>query len=312
MPDIGTLDPVAIRELWAGEAKDFTPWLAERADLMGKALGLDLVHEETEVTVGRYSADILFRDVDTKRPVVVENMFGSTDHDHLGKLITYAAGLDAAYAVLLATEFREEHRAALDWLNRVSAEGFAFFGVVLEAWRIGDSLPAPRLHVEVKPDGWLRSFRATRSEPTAYRRFWTEFLPAFRAAHRDWSNRRNPSTGQWMGFASGCSWCGYHAAFCKADGRYRLRAEVYIDTGNKETTKEAFDKLHAQKQPIEQSVGEALEWDRLDNRQGSRISLYFDGDMRITQEDRWPDAQAWLVSAMGKMRAAFGPAIQEI
>lgn len=116
-----------------------------------------------------------------------------------------------------------------------------------------------------------------------------------------------------MSFASGSSWWWYNATFCKlAEGRYRLRAEVYIDTNDKETTKEVFDKLYAQKQQLEQSVGEALEWDRLDRKRASRISLYFDGDMRITQEDRWPAAIEWLVSAMGKMRATFGPAIQEL
>ena len=94
--------------------------------------------------------------------IVVENMFGATDHDHLGKLITYAAGLGAHYAVLLAPEFREEHRSVLNWLNSVSADDFGFFGVVLEAWRIGDSLPAPRLRVDVKPDSWGRSVRAAR------------------------------------------------------------------------------------------------------------------------------------------------------
>ena len=143
MSDLGTLIPVGVREMWEDEARDFTPWLADHADLLGEAVGMDLLHERTEAAVGRYSADLIFREVSTDRLVVVENMFAPTDHDHLGKLITYAAGLGASYAVLISSEFREEHRSALTWLNSVSADDFGFFGVVLEGWRIGESLPAP-------------------------------------------------------------------------------------------------------------------------------------------------------------------------
>ena len=188
MDGIGTLSPVDIREVWADEARDFSPWLAENVDLLGEALGMDLLHEQTEAAVGRYSADLVFREESTNRPVVVENMFGATDHDHLGKLITYAAGLEAGYAVLLAPELRDEHRSALTWLNSISTDDFGFFGIVLEAWRIGDSDPAPRLRVEVKPDDWSRSVQAARSSELtetqqAYQRFWGEFLPMFRDAY---------------------------------------------------------------------------------------------------------------------------------
>ena len=165
MIDLGELSPVNVREVWPDESRDFTPWLAENADLLGDALGMDLLHEQTEAPVGRYSADLVFRDVSSDRLVVVENMFDATDHDHLGKLFTYAGGLGASYAVLISTEFREEHRSALNWLNSISSEDFGFFGVVLEVCRIGDSLPAPCLRVEVKPDGWRRSVRAAAPAP---------------------------------------------------------------------------------------------------------------------------------------------------
>ena len=314
MGDLGTLSPVSVREVWADESKDFTPWLAENADQFGEALGMDLIHEQTEAAVGRYSADLVFREVSTDRFVVVENMFDPTDHDHLGKLITYAAGLGARYAVLLSPEFREEHRSALSWLNSVSADDFGFFGVVLEAWRIGDSPPAPRLRVEVKPDSWGRSVRAARviSEPSererTYQRFWGEFLPAFRNRYPGWTRAFAPRKGHWMTFPSSRSGLRYSAAFCRPDGRFRLRAEAYIDTGDKAV----FDALHHRKQQIEEAVGENLEWDRIDNRRASRVSLYFPEEIRVTDEERWPEALSWLVEAMGRMRDAFNPALQEL
>lgn len=312
---LGILSALNVREVWPDEAKDFTPWLAGKADLLSEALGMDLVHRETEAGVGRYSADLVFHEESTQKTVVVENMFAPTDHDHLGKLITYAAGLEAGYAVLVSPEFREEHRSALNWLNSISGEDFGFFGVVIEAWRIGESPPAPRLRVEVKPDGWRRTVKAVTGESSTQvvaRRFWAEFLPVLREEHPAWG-RRTPNTSAMLFFPSGRSGLRYAATFCRPDGRtYRLRAEAYIDTGDIETTKGLFDKLFLQKARIEDSVGTSLEWDRIDGKRGSRISLYFPETIRISEEERWPEAREWLIDAMGKMRDAFAPELDAL
>ena len=318
MEGIGTLSPVDVRKVWTDEARAFTPWLAENADLLGEALGMDLLHEETEAAVGRYSADLVFREESTNRLVVVENLFGPSDHDHLGKLIVYAAGLEAGYAVLLAPEFRDEHRAALDWLNSISAEDFGFFGVVLEAWRIGDSPPAPRLRVDVKPNNWSRSVQSARSAgltdtQQAFLRFWGEFLPAFKEVHPGWTRATAPQKVNWMSFPSARSrLLVYSASFCRTARGYGLRAEAYIDTGDQTTTKRAFDDLREKQPQIVQTVGEELDWDRLDDRRASRISLYFPDRLRVTDEERWPEARAWLIQAMGKMRSAFDPVLEEL
>ena len=318
MDDLGTLSPVGVRDVWSGESREFTPWLAENADLLGEALGMDLAHEQTEAPVGRYSADLVFREASRDELVVVENTFGPTDHDHLGKLITYAAGLGASYAVLISPEFRDEHRSALTWLNSVSGDDFGFFGVVLEAWRIGDSRPAPRLRVDVKPDDWGRSVRAANSGSSegerTYQRFWREFLPAFRDRYPDWTRSVTPGKRSWMSFPSSrSSLLRYSASFCRPDGRRpRLRAEAYIDTGDAETVKAAFDDLHHQKERIENAVGQALDWDRIDHRRASRISLYFLDEIRVTESERWPEARDWLIEAMGRMREAFNPAVQDL
>lgn len=316
MDGVGTLSPVDVREVWATEAGDFTPWLAENAELLGEALGMDLVHEQTEAAVGRYSADLVFREGSTDRVVVVENLFSPSDHDHLGKLIVYAAGLEAGYAVLLAPDFRDEHRAALDWLNSISAEDFGFFGIVLEAWRIGDSPPAPRLRVDVKPNNWSRSVQSARSAglteiQQARLRFWSEFLPAFKEAHPGWTRATAPRTEYWMTFPSARSGLAKYSAAFVAPKR-RLRVEVYIDTGDQKTTKRAFDALREKQRQIDQTMGEELDWDRLDERRASRISLYFPGEIRVADEERWPEARDWLIQAMGKMRGTFDPVLREM
>lgn len=136
MPNLSSLQRVDLREVWPHEANDFTPWLEDNIDTLGDVLGLDLEVEAREASVGPFSLDLLARDLGSNRRVVIENQLDATDHGHLGKLLTYAAGFDASVVVWLVREFRPEHRATLDWLNHRTGEDTAFFGVVVEAWKI--------------------------------------------------------------------------------------------------------------------------------------------------------------------------------
>ena len=318
MQHIGKLLAVDVTKVWDDEPNGFTPWLEKNTDYLGEALGMDLRHEQTEVPVGKYRADLLFLDVTSDKRVVVENMFNETDHDHVGKLLTYAAGLDAAYAVLIAPSFRAEHRSALNFLNHISKEDFGFFGLVLEAWKIGESLPAPHLRVEVEPDNWTRSVRASHggglsNTERLYQRFWDAFMQSFHDEYPGWSRASNPRKYSWMSFPSSrSSILRYSAAFCKPTGKdYGLRAEAYIDTGDAKENGEVFDRLLNQRERIEQSVGAELEWDRLEGKRASRISWYFPKDMHVSQEDTWGEARIWLVEAVGKVRDAFNPVLDE-
>ena len=133
--DLGKLEKVPVRSVWKHEAHDFTPWLAKNLNELAEALGLDLDVEqaEEEAPVGTFSLDILVRDVDGGRPVIIENQLEKTDHDHLGKLLTYAAGYNAGVIVWITGEFTDEHRAALDWLNQETGE--LDFVQKLDTWR---------------------------------------------------------------------------------------------------------------------------------------------------------------------------------
>ena len=271
------------------------------------------------MAVGQYRADLLFREESTNRLVVVENMFDVTNHDHVGKLITYAAGLGAQYAVLIANEIRAEHRSTLNWLNSISSDEFGFFGIALRAWRICDSPPAPQLLIDVQPDNWVRSVRTVRNQGLTlreqlYQRFWGEFLPAFRDVHPGWTRAVQPSKVHWMGFRSARpQLLKYSAAFCRNEGEYGLRVEAYLDTGDTTTTKEAYDDLHERKRlDIEREIGEELVWTRLDDRRASRISLYFHEEIRVDNIERWPAAREWLIEALGRFRGGFDPVLQEL
>ena len=302
---------VPIREVWEDEARDLTPWLADNVEALSEALGIDLELEGTEVRVGPFSADLLLRDANTGKRVVVENMMANTNHDHVGKLITYAAGLEATHAVLVAETFRPEHRSALQWLNANSTDSVHFFGVVLKAWRIGDSNPAPQLDVVVEPDEWMREVREETpnlsDKRIAYRDFWSEFLPEFQNRHFGWSRRSTPSKDNWMNFPAGRKDLHYSVNFCRAGNRSRFRIELYVDAPDKQTAAARFDELQESRGAIEGAFGEPLEWDRLDKSRGCRIASYFPQDVGVEDRDQWDGLRAWAIERIGLLREAFKP-----
>src|SRR5688572_15954584 len=131
---LGRLERVSVRDCWVDEARDFTPWLAQEENiaLLGEAIGIELEVAAQEKNVGPFRADILCKDTLDGRLVLIENQLERTDHGHLGQLITYAAGLDAVTVIWVADRFTDEHRAALDWLNRITDTDFTFFGLEIE------------------------------------------------------------------------------------------------------------------------------------------------------------------------------------
>ena len=314
--EIGTLEQVPVRSVWPKEAGDFTPWLAENVELMSDALGMELELEGQEVSVGGYSADLVLRDPSSGAHVVVENMYGSTDHDHLGKLITYAAGLKASYAVLLTETFRDEHRSALNWLNSVSTEDCGFFGLSLEVWRIGESIPAPRLRVDVQPDDWSKSVRAAKEHEDSERhvlrrRFWEGVQSLFREDSADWAGRGQPSREAWMSFKSRQA-VSFNVVWCRPGGVRRLRVEAYVDTRDADSTSEVYSYLESRSDEIEEAFGESLEWSPLEKRRASRVSLYFPKPIGLEEENLWPEAQEWAVSTLGRLRAAIDPVLDDL
>jgi hypothetical protein len=167
-PFLGRLERLDAREVWQHEARDFTPWLLAHAEALAEALGVDIELHEREVGVGDFNVDVVGRVVGSDRVIMVENQLAATDHTHLGQLLTYAAGLEAAYIVWVTPQFRDEHRRALDWLNEVTREGISFFGVELELLCIVEpsgnrSAPAPHFKVVAQPNDWQKLAR-TRGE----------------------------------------------------------------------------------------------------------------------------------------------------
>ena len=312
MVEVASLEEVPLREVWRDEARDFTPWLAANPDHLGKALQMDLELEGDEVAVGPFSADVVFRDANTGHRLVVENLLEPTDHDHLGKLITYAAGLEAHWAVLVAKSFRPEHRSALHWLNQMSGEGSGFFGIEVHAVRIGDSPAAVQLDIVVEPDDFSRSARASATAVSASTArnidWWSAFLPAFREAYPAWTKAKAPSKLSWMMFPSGRSEVRYGLSFAYPAGAsgYSLRAEVYFDDGAS-----LFPVLEMQRAEIEAECASELQWEPLENAQASRVATYLDS---VDPDDRgsWPEYRDWAIKTLGELRRVFAEPIRNL
>jgi hypothetical protein len=306
-PDLGKLEHVEPRALWQSEAGHFTPWLGENLNLLGEALGLDLELFETEAAVGPFRCDIRARDTGRDRLVIIENQLEATDHSHLGQLLTYAAGLDATVIIWISPEIREDHREALDWLNRNTPENLEFFGVALEAVRIGDSKPAVVFRLAASPNEWAKTIASvSRSEASpkaeAYQEFFQLLVDELRDQHK-FTNAKRAQFRHFYTFSSGISGISYSAAFASGE---RMRAEVYIDFRQPDQNKALFDWMLARKNEIEQTTGQ-LEWERLDHKRASRISLVRYQTSVEDAVNHSAEMRSWLVQALLTMKATFGP-----
>ena len=197
-PDLGALEPVALRCVWPHEAHDFTPWLAENLDKLADILGVNLDLEDIEVQVERYRADIVARIPQDGTVVLIENQLGEANLQHLGQLLAYLAGLDARIIVWIARSFDETHLSSIRWLNEHTADPFAFFAIRLEVVRIGDSKPAPLFHVLERPNEWQRQVQEVvetdqlRERVRFWRDFWAHFAKLFPDAPRLRTGYRSP------------------------------------------------------------------------------------------------------------------------
>lgn len=304
MTELGKLQRLSAREAWEHEAIHFTPWLLENASVLGEVLGMDLELKHAEHSVGNFSLDLIGTDLATGETVIVENQLEKSDHNHLGQLLTYASGTDAATVVWVADAFRAEHRAALDWLNERTDERTRFFGVEVSAIRIDDSALAPLLELVATPNDWQKEVRSQAAaaglspRQASYREFWGIFLDLLQQQHPGWTNTRKPSPQSWMNLPAGVSVANYAVA----SGRDQLRVEIYFSSRSAEINEGNFNALLKHKDQLETAFGDPLLWDPLEGRKACRVSFSRAGDIMDQQE--WPEYAQWFVDTVNRLRGA--------
>ena len=313
MPKLGRLQRVEAKEVWKHEAHDFTPWLHANIGLLGEALGFDIEATASEVSVGDFAVDIVGKTVPEGRVVIVENQLSPTDHCHLGQVLTYASGLDAAIVVWLSPRFRDEHRQALDWLNAHTTEGVDFFGVELELLRIDDSPPAPNLKLVAEPNEWAKRARGNAAgQPTeralAYQRFFEATLADFKRLRPGLTSASRVGVASYAGMAAGRSGFSLSWVF---GGPGRLRVELYIDTGDRDLNKGFFDALDAQRDDLSEALGGDLVWERLDTKRASRLSVQHEVPASPSP-DQNADLRSWAVETMVRWSDVLRPVVRSL
>lgn len=302
MTNLGTLKKITdLRSIWPHEALNFTPWVAENVDLLADAVGLDITVDETESSVGDFNVDIYASETGTDRKIIIENQLEDTDHDHLGKLITYASGKGADVVIWVVKHAREEHKAAVEWLNNHTDDKIGFFLCEIKLFQIGDSQIAPAFTVVERPNDWTKEIRKKASaNPTQQQRleYWQAFNDyAFTDANFSRIfNKRKPTTDHWMDFSIGSSAC--HIAVSQIQKRKAVDVELYINDD-----KELFKSLFAHKDEIEKNMEMELEWKELPERKASRILI----EKTVDLDDRatWPEQFDYIMDTCIKMKRAF-------
>ena len=307
---LSTIKHLGLRDIWAREAGDFTPWLAENIQQLGQALGMDLELQAKEADVGDFSLDLLAKDT-SGRTVVIENQLAQTDHDHLGKLLTYAAGFDAAAVIWVAESIREEHRQALDWLNQRTNATTDFFGVVVEVLQIDNSNPAVNFKLVVFPNEWQKPKRTQAASIVsprgeAYRQYYQPLIDELREKHK-FTGARIAQPQSWQSFSSGVAYATFGAPFRSNN---RASVEVYIDYGEVESNKALFDWLYKRKDAIEKELGFPVQWDRLDDKQASRISVDRTGNIQDGANEL-DEIRKWQIEKLLTFKKVFGPLLKE-
>ena len=301
---LGKLEEVDIRKVWPHEQYDFSKWLATEENIkeLGDTLNLSLTDVETETFVGNYRCDILCKDEITGKMVLIENQLEPTNHDHLGKIITYASGLDAAVVVWIVASARDEHASAIEWLNKHTDDEISFFLMEVHAYKIGDSDPAPQFKIIEQPNDFVKIVKAVSknsdmNESQKNRlEFWTQFNEVVDSQGKPF-NKRKATTDHWYNVAIGSSDASISIDLVNKE--HKIRVSLWINDN-----KDIFDALFQRKDEIETALGFGLEWNRLDNKKASYICTYIKG-LDFKKQDNYPMLMEQIVDLVLKMRNVF-------
>ena len=302
--NIGKLKEVDIRNLWKHEQYDFSEWLSqsENIKLLDDVLGLTLTDITKEAYVGSYRCDIFAKDESSGIKVIIENQLEASNHDHLGKIITYASGLDAEVIVWIVKQAKEEHRSAIEWLNNNTNSNINFFLIELHAYTIENSIPAPFFEVIEKPNEFIKNSKINGEQDNLNKsqserlEFWNRFNEILIDRGKPF-NVRKATTDHWYDVSLGTSEA--HVSINLVNKESVVCIDLYINDN-----KELFDSLYLKKDIIENDLGFKLFWDRLDNGKASRIKYNIKG-LNYDNHSNYDELMNKVIDTAVKMRDTF-------
>ena len=307
---IGKLEPVPLREVWSHEARDFSSWLYNNLDILNDQIGLKITPIETEKSVGTFSVDILAED-NEGRLVIIENQLEKTDHDHLGKILTYLSNLEAKTAIWVSSNPRPEHQNAINYLNEVVPDDTNFYLVKVEAFKINQSEPAPLFSIAAGPSPELKEGGKIKKEIAGNEaerfEFFNQLLDKSNQKIRLFDNVSAQGYQSWLGAGSGRSGISWNYVVRNSDSR----VEMFFQSNDGNLNKSRFEFLQNLKAEIEEKFGGPLDWDYRANRKQHYIRSWCNiGGLK--QRENWDEIQKDLVSKMKSMVDSIGPYIQQL
>lgn len=293
--ELGKLEKIELREVWRHEALDFTRWLAKKENiaLLSKEIGIDIEVIETEMSVGRYNVDIYARDTESNKKIVIENQLENTNHDHLGKMLVYAAGLDADIAIWIVKDVNEEHRQAVEWLNDNSFEKINIFLVKVELWQIDNSPIAPKFQVICEPNNWAKVLKQQSKENVSdlelkQMEYWQGFVDYAKSKDKTYISQR-PSIYNWYVIRIGSSDYKIKLVHSVNSDMIRCQLEIFND--------EIYKKLEQYRTEIDNKIN-GLEWEYLEDRKVNRISC------NNSSKDN-ASSYVWLLDMVDRFKEVF-------
>ena len=300
MINLGKIERISdLRSVWAHEALDFTKWLGKEANLglLSDALGIDISLEELESSVGGFSVDIYASEETTGRKIIIENQLEDTDHDHLGKIITYASGKSAEVIVWIVQRARDEHKQAIEWLNQHTDENIGFFLVEIELWKIDNSAPAVKFNVVERPNDWAKTMKIkdtlteTKQSNLEYWQKFNDYAVSNENFKKTFTTQK-PQAQNWHNLSVGTS--KYHIALGIGYQKKRISAEIYISDN-----KEIFEQFKENATEIETMLGLPVEWIEATKACRILITKNFDVKNKVSE---WETCFEWHCKMAGKLK----------
>ncbi len=301
---LGKLTEVDIRELWKHEQYDFSEWLSKESNIeyLNEILGLNLVNVRKEVMVGAYRCDLVAEDETLNATIIIENQLECSNHEHLGKIITYASGLNAKVIVWIVKEAREEHRSAIEWLNNVTDSDTNFFLIEIHAYKIGNSDPAPKFEIIEEPNGFRKNTKigidSNENNKSQSERliFWNKLNDVV-AANGNPFKTRKANTFSRYDIAIGTSEANIRVTLVNRESQIGIG--LYIPDN-----KDLYDSLYAHKNEIENELTLDLDWQQSDNTKASYIVHYIYG-LNFDDHSNYNELMLEIIEEVKKMKNVF-------
>lgn len=312
---LGKLEKCRIRKEWPKET-DFSDWLfkKENIDLLTEALGLDEIQtNQREDSIGPFSSDITGETASGKS-VVIENQLEPSNHDHLGKIITYGAGKDAEIIIWIVEEAREQHASAIAWLNNNLVPGKGFFLVEIELWRIGGSEMAPKFNIVEMPNEWAKVEKSSRIDEESLGAklrltFWQQFI--------EYAANDKSLLKEFPGTHTKKTTADHYLALSKKNCKgFQMWAMVYTNGGMitgigmwiaLDDHQDRYEEVLQKKDQIEKESGLTFEWPEIDNeRKNPRIKYR----KEFPSDTEYQEYFKWLSSNLITVKKAFSKHIE--